>query len=271
MRNIKLAALVTGIIPLLFSCVLISSLSKNSEKNVPYIPPSMQEQEQSGYWITRPSGNSITVIGVSNRMVKRESEIDAAKTDAARKIAMFHGVQGRIESYSRTGSAGYFDAINISNVELLYDKNYENYIEQLKYDPQKDVLITDNALYIYFKFNASMEHLNYSSVKDNNGRPVWVNSPLHKIGGYMAAVGFAQKQRWIKDTFAKSTDDAAARLIQTISTQFSNLEKTRVGGSASGDIYTKSEAKLNKFLVLEQWIEPVTGNVYTLALARESK
>jgi len=58
----------------------------------------MKEQYETGHWIVKPSGGALTVIGVSNPMLKRQDEIAAAKEDAARKAAMYFYIQGRIET-----------------------------------------------------------------------------------------------------------------------------------------------------------------------------
>ena len=268
MRNIAAFALITVLfISCVFSCASTSGASNTSEASTS--PPSIQEQAKSGYWITRPLGNTITVIGISNPMIKRETEVDSAKADAARKVALFHGVQGKIEYYNKTGTRGFFDAVNLSSIDLDYDKNIEQYIEQLKYDPERDVFINDDGtVFIRFQYSAAMEPVEYISTRDKSGRPSWVSGGMPQIEGYMCAIGLAQRQMRIKDTIAKSTDAAVARIIQDISTHVQTSEHTQTG-SSSGDIYTKSEGKLDKFLVLEFWIDPAKGNVYTLALARK--
>jgi len=50
---------------------------------------SMKEQYEAGHWIIKPSNNMLTIIGVSNPMIRRHDEIAAAKEDAARKAAMY--------------------------------------------------------------------------------------------------------------------------------------------------------------------------------------
>jgi len=204
-------------------------------------------------------------------MVKRDSELEAAKEDAARKVSLFNGVQGTIETFSKSGSAGYFDFINQSNVNLVYDTNYDKYISQLKFDPDKDVYKSDNAVFVRFTYSTAVDDMQYTSVTDTNGNPGWVNyRNLPQISGYNVAVGFAQKQRWVKDTISKSVDAAVARMIEDMSTRVEASDLAQSGYGSSGTISTRSEGKLTDFVVLEFWVEPGTGNVYTLAAAKSA-
>ena len=250
------------------SCVSSGGASNVTTGNT--AAPSIKEQVSTGYWITHPSANSITIIGVSNNMVKRDSEIEAAKEDAARKVALFHGLSGTFESVNQSGSRGFIEAVNFNDKNINPDTNYERYIDQLIYDPERDVIKTDEALFIRFQYNASMDTVNYVSSKDKNNRPNWTSGrELPRIDGYLTSVGFAQKQRWLKDTIYKSTEEAAVRMIQDVSMQVHASDTSKSGGGVTGSIYTISEGKLKNFLVLEFWIDPANGSIYTLAIARQ--
>ena len=224
--------------------------------------PSMREQYTSGYWIARSSNNKLIVIGVSNPMLRRDSEIAAAKEDAARKVAMFYGIHGSVEITSGTGS-GFFDYTHDSNVEIIYDTNYERYIEQLTFDPQNDVLITGEAVFVRFQHDTTVTDID--TVRLTGGRPGWTRNKL-EFDGYMTAIGFAQNQRRLKDTIFKSIEDAIARMIENLSTTVNTMETTTGQGSSSL-IQAKSEGRLNNFRVIDFWIEPETRFVYTLAIA----
>jgi len=244
----------------------------NRESNPPVVSevivnnnsqPSMREQHTSGYWIVRSSNNRLTVIGVSNPMLRRDSEIAAAKEDAARKVAMFYGIHGSVETISRTGS-DFFDYANDSNVELVYDTNYESYIEQLTFDQQKDVLITGEAVFVRFQHDTTVTDIEYT-IMFAGGRPDWTrNKP--EFDGYVTTVGFAQNQRRLKDTIFRSTENAVVRMIENLSTTI-NTRETITGQSSSSFIQTKSEGRLSNFRVIDFWIEPETRFVYTLAIA----
>jgi len=229
---------------------------------------SMKEQYETGRWIAKPSNNMLTVIGVSNPMIRRQDEITAAKEDAARKAAMYFWIQGRIETVNNTG-AGFFDYQYDSDVELVFDTDYEKYINQLTFDQQNDVLITQEGIFVRFQCAAAVTEINYS-ISTVNGRPNWIrNSGKPEFEGYVTAVGFSRNQRRLKDTIIKSTQDAALRMIENLSTTVNTKEISAAGQGSSSLVHTVSEGKLYGFQVIEFWIEPETRYVYTLAVARE--
>ena len=227
--------------------------------------PSMREQYTSGYWIVRSSNNKLTVIGVSNPMSRRDSEIAAAKEDAARKVAMFYGIYGSVQTVNRTGPA-LSDYVNDSNLDFTYEIDPEIYIDQLTFDPQNDVLITVEAVFVRFQHDTTIMNVDYRA-RRINGRPSWTrNNDLPAFDGYITAVGLAQNQRRLKDTISKSTENAAARIIEEISTTV-NTRETITGQGSSSFVQTQSEGRLINFMVLDFWIEPKTRYVYTLAIA----
>jgi len=228
---------------------------------------SMKEQYESGHWFAKPSGNMLTVIGVSNPMIKRQDEITAAKEDAARKTAMYFWIQGRIETVNNTG-AGFFDYLYDSNVELLFDTELEKYKDKLTYDPQNDVLITREAIFVRFQYPAAVTEINYTG-GIVNGQPYWIkNSNKPEFAGFVTAVGFSRNQWRLKDTINKSTEDAVIRMIESLSTTVNTKEESVAGQRSSSFIRTVSEGILHNFQVIEFWIEPNTRYVYTLAIAK---
>jgi len=261
----------------LFSLTIVSFGSGNKEsdsqntntviKENDFTRPSMQEQYETGHWITKSSANALTIIGVSNPMSRRQDEIAAAKEDAARKTAMYYGVNGRTETASRDGS-NLLDYLYASNVELVFDTDYEKYINRLVYDPQKDVLITAEGIFIRFQYASAVTEINYSA-KIVNGRPSWIESGgKPEFEGYITAVGFSRNQRRLKDTVVKATEDAALRMIENLSTTVNTKEVSASGQGSSSNIHAVSEGTLYGFHVIEFWVEPETRYVYTLAIAR---
>jgi len=242
--------------------------SDTAEKNISL--PAMKEQSASGHWITTPSENSLIIIGISGLQVKADDEINSAKEDAARKAAMYHGVRGNIVSF-HTNGANFFDYISDSKIELDYDSDFEKYFDRLTFDPKTDVLKTDTSVFVRFKYAAESIPVNFKASFSNDGRPNWTYSrDLPRFDGYMTAVGFARNQARLKDTIRKSTEAAAARMIEDISTKITSTDKTTTGMGASGMIQTRSEGKLNNFQILEFWIDPKTSFVWTLAIAKKS-
>jgi len=256
----------------IFSISCAAFASGKAENDSPVTPvdisqPSMQEQYASGYWIARSSNNKLTIIGVSNIMTRRDREIASAKEDAARKVAMFYGIRTNIQTINRTG-ANFFDYILDSNIEIIPETNYEIYIDQLTFDPQNDVLITGEAVFVRFQHDTKIPDIDYR-VRMINNRPSWLRTAdLLEFNGYVTAVGFAQKQRRLKDTISKSIEDAVVRIIEGLSTTVTAIEISETGRGSSNFIHTKSEGRLNDFRVIDFWIEPETRFVYTLAVAK---
>jgi hypothetical protein len=261
---------------LFFSCA--SSNPQVVEQEVPVLTssvtekfeiPSINDQSKSGHWITRSSDNTMVIIGVSNFMVRRDAEITAAKEDAAKKAAMYHGVHGTIESFHSAG-ANFFDYAADVKIELEYDTNLAMYIDRLTFDPEHDVVITDEAVFVRFAYAVTVPTIDFVASM-NEGYPNWSYSrDMPQIDGYLTAVGFARNQVRLKDTINKSIDAAIARMIEDVSTQITASDKAGTGMGASAQIHTRSEARLNNFQILEFWIDPQTRYVYTLAIAQKA-
>jgi len=90
------------------------------------------------YWITLPGPGSITIIGAAGRQQKREDEIGMAREAAAKKAAMYHGVQVNFENVQNIG-ANFFDYFTSSEIELDYDKELEKYMDKLVFDENRDI------------------------------------------------------------------------------------------------------------------------------------
>ena len=232
--------------------------------------PSISDQSKSGHWITRSPDNAMIIIGVSNHMVRRESEIAAAKEDAAHKAAMYHGVSGTIESFYSAG-ANALEYIADSRMELVYDTDVEKYIDRLTFDPERDVIITGEGVFVRFTYAATTIPIDFIAPVNANGRPGWTFSrDLPQFDGYITAVGLARNQVRLKDTIRKSSDAAIAWMIAHISTQISSSDRSGTGMGASNQTHSISRGKVNNFQAIEFWIDPQSGYVYTLAIAKQS-
>ena len=234
------------------------------------VEPSMEKQNTKGHWVVKPTNNEITIIGVSNLMERnrRDDEIAAAKEDAAKKAAMYYGVQGRVETIDRVGP-GFFDYKVDYRAKVVYDDNYTKYIEQLIFDPNKDVLRTNEAVFIRFKLATAAKRISYKTKMDSNGRPTWINyRQFPKDDGFIMAVGFAQRQRWLKDAVYKATIAAVASILEINAIEVEDVVFEKGSGFSSDSGHAISEGKLKDFHVIELWIDPETKQVYTLAVGR---
>ena len=229
----------------------------------------MREQSENAHWVAGAQSGLLTIFGVSNPQLRRETEIENAMEDAARKAAMFQGIQGSVRTVNRTGS-GFLDFTFDSSVDYTYDSNLEKYRDRLKYEPDKDIIRIDGAVFIKMQYEVpGQENISYVAAKITDGRPAWINSvDLPRFEGYTVVVGFARNQRWLKDTITKSSEDAVARLIERSSSQVTTNETSVSGYGSSSVIYTQSAGSLLHFRVLEFWIDPESRAVWTLAVAK---
>ena len=270
-----------GVVFFLFSCASFDlfNLYGGGGQAAPVSPdkvqnftiPSIKDQSKSGYWITRSPDNALVIIGVSNRMRRQDSEIAAAKEDAAQKVSMFYGVGGTIESYYSVG-ANALEYIADSQMDLVYDTDVEKYIDQLKFDPERDVVIIDEAVFVRFTYAATPAPVNFVASLNADGRPDWTYSrDLPQFDGYITAVGMARNQIRLKETIRKSSDAAIAWMIAHISTQITSNDKTGSGMGSSNQTHSVSTGRVNEFQIIEFWIDPKSGYVYTLAIAKQSR
>jgi hypothetical protein len=238
----------------------------------------MQDQYNTGLWVLGPRDGLLTVIGVSGRLIKADDEIEAAKLDAARKVGMYYGIQGSFEIVNTT-TGSFFDYEANSILNLNYDPDFARYGESLSFNPETDVIRipgatgVGGAVFVRMRYNAPdlVNINNYSSVKKDS-RPTWINNrDLPQFLDYTTAVGFAGKRARLQDTINASFYNAAAVLIQSASSQVTTSETDVAGSGSSSSIHIRSEGSLQNFHVLELWIDPVTGGVYTLAFARVSR
>jgi len=251
----------------IFSCV--STPASTEIADTQFVMPTIKEMVEAGHVICRPTNDTLTIIGMSNRLVKRSTEVDEAKKDAARLLSIYqNGVYGVFEYFNQSGSAGYFDAMNLRNDDLTYDTDLGKYEEKLSYDPEKDVYVCPKATFVRFTFTGSLPKINYVAKEDKDGRPIWTKlRDLPVIDGYDVVVGMAQNQMYIRTAINKSIDAAITGLIQRKDMSVKTNEMDKMGSGNLIAIYTKSEGKIDNFLVLEYWFEP-NGYVYTLAIAR---
>ena len=238
--------------------------------------PSMSGQWASGYFVVAPRETVLVVIGVSGRHHSRwdneisEAEIEAAREDAARKVAMFHGMKVTVEAFNQAG-ASVFDYIMDLQVSLELNTDHTRFIEQLTFDPAQDVFVFQGGTFVRFKYAASVPSVNRAGTADSNGRPAWIDSRnLPKVEGHTLAVGFSQNQAQLKDTIMKSAEATAARLITSTTTSIATSVDDVVGQGSMTYIHNKSEGNLTGFRVLEFWIDPANMSVYTLGIARSN-
>jgi len=252
---------VTAICLVLNLCACLSIGSGEIKSEVP-------ETVDLNHWITVPKQNELIVIGVSGLQTRREAEIENARRDAAGKISMFYSVQAVVESMQITG--GFLDHVANTSITVEFDQELERYIDRLTFDPERDLFIRDNAVFIRFTYPASFPgNISYHFGRNPNGSPRWTNSPPQEINGFKVGVGFSRRQARIRDTIMRSAESAVAALVSRVS---SVVQAGETSTFVFGDTHVRHQSigRLTHFTILEIWIDPDTESVWTLAVARNA-
>jgi hypothetical protein len=231
-----------------------------------------------GFWDTAPSPEFLFFIGASAIRSDREESIRLALEDAARKVAMYHFLQGSYESRVDTGS-GFLEYRAGTVSSLDYDKDYLKYTGDLAYDREQDILQWENSLFVRARYpQAGGRTLSLARVPAGasvDGLPGWVNTPPGEIPGYVYGIGLADRRAYHRDTVNASCEDAVFSVIRNLSGRVAGsaaeAQKSGVFGySGAVGASISSALSLEGFYVLDTWIDPVSKAVWTLALARDS-
>jgi hypothetical protein len=225
------------------------------------------------FWNTAPMGNELIFIGASPRYSLEEKSIQCALEDAARKVALFHFVEGNLTSYQRVGSS-IWDYANVFDTNVDYDADYKKYIEDLVYNEKTDVLHIDNSVFVKTRYKGVFPAVRYDRSL-SKGKPIWIEQ-MPRIEGYIVEVGFATSKVWLSETVNDSIENALFSLIKVMSSIVEGKDES-YQGSGIFDLYDSSEStirahfSLNGFYVLDSWVDPDTKSVYALALAKDIK
>jgi hypothetical protein len=226
--------------------------------------------ETSPFWITTPENGSLVFIGGAGARTKKDEAIRYALSDAARKVAFYLGVQGKSVSVLDVG-AGHLDFNADSTLELTYDPDYEKYVEQLEFDPETDVLVTENSVFVRARW-PSPDLSNVNFVSQWTGRPDWTLNPPGTIDGYLAAVGRSGAHSRSYSAVIASCENAIAALLHnkdnTVDAGVASVETSSGGSMTATSNREVAEGELSQFYVLEIWIDPADRSVWTLAIAK---
>lgn len=231
-----------------------------------------------GFWDTAPSPDFLFFIGASAIRSDQEESIRLALEDAARKVAMYHFLEGRYESHLDAGT-GFLEYSAGTVSSLNYDKDYLKYAEELVYDADGDILQWENSLFVRARYPRAGREIP-SPVKvaaglPANGPPPWVNTPPGGTPGYIYGVGLASRRSYHRDTVNASCEAAVFSLIRNLSSRVTGgtadvWKSSAFGYSGAAGASVSSALSLEGFYVLDVWIDPVSKAVWTLALAREN-
>jgi hypothetical protein len=126
----------------------------------------------------------------------------------------------------------------------------------------------NGGVFIRFTYPASFPvSISYRFARNPDGSPEWTNHPPEEINGFIAGIGYSGRQLYIRDTFEKSYNAAAADIVSRLSTVMTSSVVSAEGHNTSL-IRQVSKGNLSHFLVLETWTDPRTQAVWTLAIAK---
>jgi hypothetical protein len=214
-------------------------------------------------------------IGGANLRSNRDETINLALQDIARRISIFHAVEGKFVSYTKTGSS-FFDYASDTQSSLAFNEDYLGFIEDLEYDPGADVMQVDNSLFIRARYRGPQTiRIQYDMppVAGEKVKPAWVDSPPTEISGYSVGLGYAGRRASHRDTVNASFEAAIFSIIRTVSGQVSAGAVNYQGSGtfdyrSANDTTVRAWGKLSGFYVLDTWIDPLNKGVWTLAIAR---
>jgi len=218
------------------------------------------------HWVTRPSGNTITVVGVSGRKSNRDQAIADALADAARRISLYYGVYGEVTTILMEGNnlldyyANTEYSINIHNAA-------ESYIDALTFDKDNDVYEKDGAVYVRTRYSGVQGIPSYKS-EVSGDKPGWVENNIVNIPGFLVGIGVSKNKGSPQKTYIGSYEIALASLVSSLSLE---LETSDVDVERRGRItqsVAKSKGTLSSVMILETWFDKKTGAIWTLLVAK---
>jgi hypothetical protein len=220
----------------------------------------------SGYWVTRPRGSIITLIGIAGRRRDKNAAIAEALADAALKAALYHGVYGETAVVLNQGS-GNLDYFSDTDYRLVLENNPEAYIGDLIVDSDTDVLEKNGAVYVRARYSGVSDVPAYNSAL-TNGVPDWVTNYSADIPGFLSAVSYAKSMGSPQRTWRASYENALVSLLPRLASQISN-DIVDVQGLRLNQNVMVSRGTLENVMILETWLDKKTGAVWTLLVARE--
>jgi hypothetical protein len=224
------------------------------------------------FWNMSTENGELVIIGVGGVKISKVETIKGAVEDAARKASLFNQVRANVTYTERIGD-GFLDYFIDNQQNIIFDENYQEYIDELKYDPETDVLVTNNVVFVRTRWTPPIP-FKISYVSSSQGRPSWANNPPSTISGMIAGVGYSSPLMYHR-AYVASYESAIYSIAIRVDGNV-NAGKVNYQGEGMFDYSNSSEsttvtsAQINGFYVLQIWVDPKTDGVYTLAVARET-
>lgn len=240
--------------------------TQTADDSPPSQTVSLEDLYDGGYWVTTQSDAGVTVMGIAGRRANRNEAIAEALADAARRVALYHGVRGESASVLNQGSGNleYFQDFDYK-LDLL--NNVENYVGDLVFDKDKDILEKSGVVLVRTQY-PGISLPSYQSVVMEDGTPDWVKNYGINIPGYLTSVSFSKNRGSPQKTYQSSYESAIASLLPRLSTRQGN-EIVDVSGGKLTYNYSVSSGILENVIILETWVDKKTGAIWTLLVARQ--
>jgi hypothetical protein len=257
--------------------IVVLSLMINGCATPPPPPQESSIPAQVGFWNSMPSRDLVFIGGAGLRS-NRDESINLALQDIARKVSIFHAVEGEFVSRVKTGSS-FFDYSSDIQSSLSFNEDYLGFTESLEYDPDADVMQIGNSIFVRARFKGpETMRVRYEMLPPTGGnsRPRWVDSSPTEISGYRVGVGYAGRRASHRDTVNASFEAAIFAIIRTVSGQVSAGSVNYQGRGAfdyrsANGATVSARGRLSNFYVLDTWIDPANMSAWTLAIARPSE
>lgn len=219
------------------------------------------------------SDGSLVFVGVSPRLSNRDTAIQTALEDAARRLSFFYSVRGVVVRREHIG-AEVLNYFMDRSYLLEYDNDLQKYIDQLEFDPLTDISENNNAVFVTTRVASDSRMPHYRGHSTARTAPRWVNSPPFEVDGLLAAVGHSGRLASHANTVIKSYENAVTGLIESIATQITSEYHNYTdsysvfGFDISSSNRTSASYILRNFYIIDSWTNPADLSVWTLAVAR---
>jgi hypothetical protein len=245
----------------------VPQITESSQETRDIFNRSFDEQYTSGYWITRPSTGTIPVIGIAGRRANRDEAIQAAVDDAARRVALYHGVYAESATVLNQG-AGYLDYFADFDYRLTIHNDPSAYSGSLVFDKEQDVYEKNGSVYVRAKYaGVGADIPPYNSFIEN-GMPSWVKNYAADVPGFLTAVGISRKKGSPQATYQASYENAIVSLLSGLTVKVAGTVVDAADEKLQQNI-TTSQSNLTNVMILETWFDSKTGSVWTLLVAKE--
>ncbi|MDR1058800.1 MAG: hypothetical protein LBL43_04555 [Treponema sp.] len=238
-------------------------------------PGGVRSGDGEPFWTTLPSPDGLVFIGAAGIRSKTEESVQLALEDAARKVALFNGVEGSFTTHTNIG-AGTLDYQSGARGSLAFAQDYKKYIDSFDFDEEKDVLRTETSLFVRVRYPGSVPVAYRIPPRRGDEKPAWVDEPPLEISGYEVGLGYAGRRATHRDTVITSYENAVFAIIRNAAAAAGSRDVLYEGSgafdySAATQNEVRAYGSLSDFYVLDTWTDPASMVVWTLAVAQKKQ